>query len=125
MLLWSHFILAGDFVMHITIRTNQLIGPALDWAVAKCEGNTFAGDFPHLLASGFRSPKYSTDWSQAGPIIEQGGISWHCGNKSSWHAYGYGSAENYSGPTPLIAAMRCYVASVIGDTVQIPRALAV
>jgi hypothetical protein len=27
------------------------------------------------------------------------------------------------GPTPLIAAMRCYVASKLGDTVEIPEEL--
>jgi hypothetical protein len=25
-----------------------------------------------------------------------------------------------NGPTPLVAAMRCYVASKLGDTVEIP-----
>jgi len=28
------------------------------------------------------------------------------------------------GPTPLIAAMRCYVASKLGDEVEIPQELA-
>jgi hypothetical protein len=28
------------------------------------------------------------------------------------------------GPTPLIAAMRCYVAAKLGDTVEIPEDLA-
>ena len=121
----------------VAVKTCELIGSALDYAVAKCEGNTFAGDFPHLLASGFRSPKYSTDWSQGGPIIERESIDTFTEKKSypdSWLA----SVARYQnatklvgwrihqyGPTPLIAAMRCYVASVIGDTVQIPRALAV
>lgn len=65
----------------------------------------------------------SSNWVQGGPIIEREGISWHCGNKTSWHAYGYGSSENFSGPTPLIAAMRCYVASKLGDEVDIPEEL--
>jgi len=29
-----------------------------------------------------------------------------------------------TGPTPLIAAMRCYVASRLGDTVEIPEEIA-
>jgi hypothetical protein len=29
----------------------------------------------------------------------------------------------YRGPTPLIAAMRCYVASVLGDEVEVPDSL--
>lgn len=125
----------------VTVKTCELIGSALDYAVAKCEGNTFAGDFPHLLASGFRSPKYSTDWSQGGPIIErelskvfrnvggtwsamilkdvpltpeEQGASLALSRRAQWSG---------SGPTPLIAAMRCYVASKLGDTVQIPTEL--
>ena len=93
------------------MKTSELTDTALDWAVRQCEGR--------------QEWKYtpSTDWSQGGPIIEREGISWHCGNKSSWHAYGYGSAENFNGPTPLIAAMRCYVSSKLGDEVEIPEEL--
>lgn len=54
-------------------------------------------------------------------IIEKEGISWHCGNKSNWHAYGYGSYENISGPTPLIAAMRCYVIEKLGEEYSVPN----
>ncbi len=70
-----------------------------------------------------RLPDYSTDWAVGGPIIYREGISWHCANKSSWHAYSYGSADNFNGPTPLIAAMRCFVASQMGETVDVPAEL--
>ena len=104
------------------IKTSKLIGPALDWAVAKCEWGyhyTSNEDFIQIA----NRQRYSTNWSQGGLIIEREGISWHCGNKSSWHTYGYGSAENFNGPTPLIAAMRCYVASKLGDEVEVPDEL--
>lgn len=114
------------------IKTSELSGAALDWAVATCEG--LKCDVPAWAEkpwvritdpSGLQyvCPSYSTSWAQGGPIIEREGISWHCGNKTSWHAYGYGSADNFSGPTPLIAAMRCYVASKLGDEVDVPGGL--
>lgn len=117
------------------IKTSELIGPALDWAVAKAEytdrrvelspyGGVYFETSPgsgDRYNMGWTYARFSTDWSQGGPIIEREGISWHCGNKTSWHAYGYGSNENFSGPTPLIAAMRCYVASKLGDIVKVPK----
>lgn len=114
------------------MKTSELIGPALDWAVAKCEGYSSEWDevfqdywmerdgVKHTRLCNFNP---STNWSQGGPIIDREGISWHCGNKSSWHAYAYGSAENFTGPTPLIAAMRCFVTSCLGDEVDIPKEL--
>lgn len=65
----------------------------------------------------------STDWSQGGPIIERDGFvlafvstakSWVCHKRIS---------KQYHGPTPLIAAMRCYVASKLGDDIDIPEEL--
>jgi hypothetical protein len=107
------------------MKTSELTGATLDWAVAKCEGGTIRTEHGVFLNQGDGYDYYtpSTDWAQGGPIIEREGISWHCGNKASWHAYGYGSADNISGPTPLIAAMRCYVASKLGDNVEIPEEL--
>jgi len=69
----------------------------------------------------------SGDWMQGGPIIE-----WECIGISCIHITGYTpdswDAKHpqriYSkGPTPLIAAMRCYVASKLGDNIEIPEEL--
>jgi hypothetical protein len=67
---------------------------------------------------------FSTDWSQGGPIIERVKIELH--NRTdpvdSWSAFA--ELQVYGvGPTPLIAAMRCYVASMLGDNVEIPEVL--
>ena len=121
--------------MYTTIRTNQLIGPALDWAVAKCEGFSYERHEQNRTkwASGSYRPQHwqaSTNWQQGGPIIERRKIQllpsitdceqpWRASNPFNDYVL------CQFGPTPLIAAMRCYVASVIGDTVQIPRALVV
>ena len=116
------------------IKTSELIGPALDWAVAKCEGikNKFLQD---LDLWGDNPYTYSTDWAQGGPIIEREGIDIIHANDSEWVwratlflqvPCAYNTPQEVlriGGNTPLIAAMRCYVASRLGDTIDIPTAL--
>jgi hypothetical protein len=109
-----------------TMRTADLTGAALDWAVAKCERVVNGGD----LDVGFiteRGYTPSTDWAQGGAIIEQEKIAitgtnfpwWEC--DSGWYAH---IGDCYShGTTPLIAAMRCYVASKLGTEVEVPEEL--
>ena len=112
------------------MKTSRLTGNALDWAVAKCEGIYFEDleDFEHS------APDYS-DWAQGGPIIEREGIELQC-NTSALQAAAYKNAnpdwfaclkfrraDHWHGTTPLIAAMRCYVASKLGDEVEIPKEL--
>ena len=69
---------------------------------------------------------YSTDWAIGGPIIERDEINLlsDCG---IWTAdmcpEKGGNHVEVSGPTPLIAAMRVYVASVLGDEVDVPDEL--
>ena len=102
------------------VKTNELTGAALDWAVAKCEGVVYHGP---------AWTKYSTDWAQGGPIIEREGVNLdNYAKNPKWSAWTpapdreSGEAQAY-GPTPLIAAMRCYVASKLGDEVEIPEEL--
>jgi hypothetical protein len=105
------------------MKTSELTGAALDWAVAKCEGLAIsdratkwrAENCPHL---------YSTDWSQGGPIIERERINVDPSPDSAeWYSYYDNNGKWCTGPTPLIAAMRCYVASKLGDEVEIPNKL--
>lgn len=111
------------------MKTSELNGPALDWAVAKCEGVDVEyitdGITKCLLCnpSGRYAP--STDWSQGGPIIEREWVDLHCVNDSLWEAEcpAVGGLAMQNGPTPLVAAMRCYVASKLGDTVNLPEEL--
>ena len=125
------------------MKTNELIGPALDWAVAKCEGYTglhkIAGRMPHEPQLGIWPPRkeygvmdlwelsYSTDWSQGGPIIERERIGVNPASLpcSDWVADTQIVRErtHQHGPTPLIAAMRCYVASKLGAEVDVPELL--
>jgi hypothetical protein len=94
------------------MKTNELTGAALDWAVAQCEGLASYIE----IVEGF---KPSTDWTQGGAIIECEGITLRCG-LHSWDAELPEFHVLMDGTTPLIAAMRCYVASKLGDEVQIP-----
>lgn len=111
----------------LLMKTHDLIGPALDWAVAKCngmirpDGGVYAGHHGNI-----HKFNPSTDWAQGGPIIEREGIRVGPVNDSEgWFAYKYvgGGKPEYFGPTPLSAAMRCYVASKLGDEVEIPEEL--
>ena len=98
------------------MKTSELTGYALDWAVANCEGIVWEqGD----LDAGEYGPGFApaTDWEHGGPIIEREGIALIPG----WTAERPGFSAD--GPTPLIAAMRCYVASKLGDDVEIPEEL--
>jgi len=66
----------------------------------------------------------STDWSQGGPIIEREGIRLHRSHTGAWWAASEATpGAPISGPTPLIAAMRCVVDSTLGDEVDIPEGL--
>ena len=102
------------------MKTVDLIGPSLDWAVAKCEGlSTYIE-----VVEGF---KPSTDWTQGGPIIERECIDlqYQGGEEDVWAADMFDADSMLYGNTPLIAAMRGYVAGKLGDTVEIPEELMV
>lgn len=107
------------------IKTSELRGPALDWAVemVECEG---------AMYSRRECRPFSTDWAQGGPIIERERIqlrdhidlrlhwtaSLHVMN-SNWAGKMVSSTVFEDGPTLLVAAMRCYVASKLGDEVEV------
>lgn len=112
------------------VKTSELTNEAIDWAVAKCEGWKVSVDefFKSQLANCKFS--YSAVWAKGGPIIERERIGlWPSDSREGmWAArpdykvYPERLTPAY-GSTPLIAAMRCYVASKLGDTVDIPEGL--
>ena len=107
------------------MKTSELTGAALDWAVAKCEGADYLSAHKDGFAIEYFS--YSTDWAQGGPIIERQKIGLREPHKTPDVWYGRVTADvtvfMKSGPTPLIAAMRCFVASKLGEEVEIPKEL--
>ena len=124
------------------IKTADLIGPALDWAVAKAQGREGIKIFGRSRPNdrGWVEVRFNPDpraatarfdpsesWSQGGPIIERECMDILClaGGDDGWQADKYLHTEQVIrfGPTPLIAACRCLVASKLGDEVDIPEEL--
>ena len=115
------------------MKTSELTGAALDWAVAKCEGmaDDMLNDFDEYGWSYSDFRRYSTNWAQGGSIIEREciGLRGPSIKGDLWAAFidlsgtSQGPQHRHTGPTPLIAAMRCYVASKFGNTVEIPDEL--
>ena len=112
-----------------TVKTSDLTGATLDWAVAKCEGLHREDTVWAIWAS---THQYSTDWCQGGPIIEREGINvciqhdepgCKFSHELRWYAQLDHRCHTAYGTTPLVAAMRCYVASRLGDEVDIPTDL--
>jgi hypothetical protein len=129
------------------IKTSELKDLALDYVVAKCldgkvsitderggwlvvfqpttRGATGGGSpFPPM----FFSP--SKDWAQGGPIIDREDIALSRFKNqpedllcSAYIGKPIEHLHCQHGPTPLIAAMRCYVASKLGEEVEIPEEL--
>lgn len=114
------------------MKTSELTGAALDWAVAKCEGEVHAIHNGKVVDQWCNPLMYHDDWSQGGPIIEREHIEWQwIPAPDKAHQYGArkpslgGLNRTFcmDGPTVLIAAMRCYVASKLGDDIEIPEEL--
>jgi hypothetical protein len=128
-----------------TATTNQL-----DWLVATCEGlpvNINSSDDiiarrlysltpdevaalprpkPYCTVPGFGQAAFSSDWSQGGPIIERENIFLSPGSENMWPSARTADGMDtgwVTGETKLIAAMRCYVASKMGDVVEVPDQL--
>jgi hypothetical protein len=100
------------------MRVHDLQGAKLDFWAAK--------------AAGIKDPSVnyrpSSSWADGGPIVESERISvWRYPDLDSWHAAtefnfvrddGLKVKHYYQGPTPLIAAMRCFIASKFGNEVS-------
>ena len=112
-------------------------GKILDWLVGLCAGYELRlyGVTPSILAmvpgQGVIAPWRPTYyWNQGGPIIDREKIEMippADKDDREWMAVWYkcddAEAGIQVGPTPLIAAMRCYVASKLGDIVEVPENL--
>jgi hypothetical protein len=134
----------------VKVKTNELKGAALDWAVAKAIGKRVGiwpaahpsvvtiepsrpqiydpeKDYEHSSAREFFwSP--STDWAACGPLIEQFGVQFQrvAGEYPaySWLAGTDSGTAHAHADTHLIAACRAIVAEKLGAEVGIPDELA-
>ena len=128
------------------MKVSELTGHALDWAVAKCAGLLDPRErYGKMVPSVVLDMEYwsngdpmvrlnpcpdvyyraeydpSTNWEHGGPIIGRERINlWSEGH--DWEASHYGEHIVWA-EKPLVAAMRCYVASKLGDEVEIPAEL--
>lgn len=119
------------------IKVSEATPLQLNWLVAKAEGYSgwdgecftrYSDNYPGAFFLKDYHP--STNWLRGGPIIEQEALHLYPYGKD-WYASevslldssdGFGPYV-YQGNTPLIAAMRCYVASKLGDEVKVPKEL--
>lgn len=131
----------------IEVKTAELAGPALDWAVAEAEGIqrfVMGNDWPGnsavddaadrdrvvicnligrlVVARGGWSDEWkpSASWAQGGPLIDKHRMSFWGGEN---YVYAVCAGGEGYGLTHLIAACRAIVAAKLGDTVRVPAAL--
>jgi len=141
------------------VKTSELTGKALNWAVAQCEltagrltmdSEDHDSGLPYLSQGYLFGPgivqigthnkatgkawvlhgpscgeyRPSTDWGFGGPIIEREIDMLVKQDSGLWLASVPDPKMPFVlGPAPLIAAMRCYVASKLGDEMEIPDEL--
>lgn len=110
------------------VKVSEVSGAALDWLVAKVSQPVYSDTALVAAVRGgydalghFHEPfNPSAKWAHGGPIKEKHQISTtYCngGVEAIFNGhYGQGSTE-------LIAVMRCYVASKLGETVEVPDEL--
>lgn len=116
-----------------TINVSQAEPPVLNWLVAKAANpRSVTLDFtdprdPWIECDGIADqPLHSytptTDWSQGGPLFSEARIEsyWH----SALECWAAKHDDNLRcGPTELTAKARCFVASKLGETVEVPEEL--
>ena len=129
------------------IKTSELKDKALDWAVAKAIGeyrpvpvSSYSTDWSQggpimdrekisvVCAEGDYNPSkagtsecYDTYW--VADIGKLSASTVYGPQSDDWGSHFQIDADAMQGPTPLIAAMRCFVASKLGDEVEIPEEL--
>lgn len=105
------------------MKTSKLTGADLNLAVAKIIGleiEVMYGVVHDVHGEPFMP---DLDWNVAGPIIERELIEICPIGTGEWRGQldVAGDLIRFYGDTPLIAAMRCFVASKMGDEVEIPE----
>lgn len=118
------------------VKTSEARGAVLDWLVATAKG--FSPVFEHTLYDPIiylsKMQKQEEDsyapsrrWSEGGAVVEYEHINIEYRAPFGWWAAWVrgGTEDEYgcTGPTPLVAAMRCFVASRLGDEVDVPDEL--
>lgn len=115
------------------MKTSELTGAALAYAAAQITPDLMQVGLCFYIRDAESGERVlfnpAENWSQAGPIIEREHICTTVEHSGVWIAYSmwnYADEKRFmcSGPTPLVAAMRAFVASNLGDEVEVPGELA-
>lgn len=121
----------------VEVKTAELAGAALDWAVAMAEGWESYRPEAGWIKSQFQKrvvgpiPVFgdlhthyspSTEWAHGGTLIDKYNIwlSGPIGDRKEWSAAIDLNNEEMRGETALIALCRAIVAAKLGDVVQVP-----
>lgn len=124
----------------IEVKTADLVGEALGWAVGKTEGLDLelvgpAYNNPWRVFARYRATvterteRYNPweNWALGGPLIEKRMVSLHCPQSTDdvWAGWVITDKGEFcqAGDSALIAACRAVVAAKLGDTVQVPKEL--
>jgi hypothetical protein len=110
------------------MKTSELQGAALDWAVHTAQGlsDEYCVVVDNIYGPQWRGPEYSTSWQEGGPIIDRFRpqfIQSFSDRVTVQKIDNEGKNFVQHGPTLLVAAMRCFVASKLGEEVDIPEEL--
>ena len=118
------------------MKTSELTGSALNWAVAICVGMRYVQIRDGICYANKTNNKYkaspfaaSTNWAQGGPLLNKYKISRTIDHSGLWVAYaGYNLNDEQRhmqcDALELVAGLRCFVASKLGYEIDIPVELA-
>lgn len=120
------------------VKTADMSGEALNWAVAEATGmKPFLAE-PQYGNSHLVMARYtpegctfevttrftpSTEWRQCGPLIEEFRVSIIYSDETCDPCAWTYSTFQWDGNTSLVAACRAIAASVLGETVSVPKEL--
>lgn len=115
----------------IEVRVSNLVGAALDWAVAKAEAVPVFIDhqgWVRKLPDDTSAWRPSWNWTQGGPLFDKhlgsAHHNSHLEDDSCRYSAGPAGAGIWLyGPTALVAFCRTLVITKLGDIVQVPKEL--
>lgn len=131
--------IALDWAVTSIVAPDALLYGVGDWRESRCRGGAPGGEYPH---------RYGSSWAQGGPIIEAEGILLRAIRQPgheldgvwlampaaragtctmvSWVRHLFkdkGRPGFWPGETALVAAMRCFVASKLGNEIELPEGM--
>jgi len=116
----------------IKVKTCDLSGAALDWAVAnsgviseKLNGLSFNNKKQPTVGWALALPyQPSSNWAQCGPLIENLKIGIESSGNEVYAYLKEFSLDGYFGETATVAICRAIVGAKLGEEVEIPKELA-